>query len=120
MGYYGIPKSLEFNGLYKDSTDELCTVGNSPDCLPLTKTFYLQYQWFPFYIATVGFLYYLPYILFRFVNTDLISLKASIKAADVDIDAIVKNYFNLPNQSSIENEIASLREPSCEDLLHNS
>ena len=95
LGYYGIPKSLEFNGLYKDSTDDLCTVGtNSPDCMPLTKTFYLQYQWFPFYIATIGFLYYLPYILFRFVNTDLISLKASIKAADVDIDAIVKNYFN--------------------------
>lgn len=54
----------------------------------------MQYQWFPFYIAVIGFLYYLPYILFRFINTDLISLKASIKSLDVDIEGIVKNYFN--------------------------
>lgn len=92
MGYYGIPRDLSHDGMYPDGA--LCKVGTDPKCLPLTKTFYLQYQWFPFYIAVIGFLYYLPYILFRFINTDLISLKASIKSLDVDIEGIVKNYFN--------------------------
>lgn len=93
MGYYGIPRQLSHDGMYPDGN--LCSVGPSnPKCEPMTKTFYLQYQWFPFYIAVVGFLYYLPYILFRYINTDLISLKASIKSPDVDIDGIVKNYFN--------------------------
>lgn len=93
MGYYGIPRELQQNGIYPNG--DLCTVGdNYPNCRPMEKTFYLQYQWFPFYIATIGFLYYLPYILFRFVNTDLISLKSSIKAMEVDVDSLVKNYFN--------------------------
>ena len=64
------------------------------DCIPMTKTFYLQYQWFPFYVASIGLLYYFPYIIFRFVNTDLISLRTSIKALNVDVDGLVRNYFN--------------------------
>ena len=60
----------------------------------MEKTFYLQYQWFPFYVAAVGFVFYLPYIFFRYINTDLISLKSTITAVQVDIDSIVKNYFN--------------------------
>jgi hypothetical protein len=93
MGYYGIPRQLSHDGMY--STGELCEVSPiNPKCIPMTKTFYLQYQWFPFYIAVIGFLFYLPYILFRYINTDLISLKATIKALEVDTDAIVKNYFN--------------------------
>lgn len=93
MGYYGIPRQLTHDGIYPNG--DLCTVSPvNPKCDPMTKTFYLQYQWFPFYIAVLGFLFYLPYILFRYVNTDLISLKSSIKAVEVDIDGIVKNYFN--------------------------
>lgn len=42
----------------------------------------------------IGFLFYMPYILFRFINNDLISLKTTIKGIDPDIDSIVKNYFN--------------------------
>ena len=60
----------------------------------MEKTFYLQYQWFPFYVAAMGFLFYLLYILFRYINTDLISLKGTIKAVEVDIESVVKNYFN--------------------------
>ena len=71
----------------------LCQVGED-NCTPMEKTFYLQYQWFPFYVAAIGFLFYLPYILFRYINTDFISLKGTIKAAEVDIESIVKNYFN--------------------------
>lgn len=79
--------------MYDDGN--LCdTLSSSDACKPMEKTFYLQYQWFPFYIAAIGFLYYLPYIFFRFVNTDLISLKTSIQAVDPDIDGLVKNYFN--------------------------
>jgi len=93
MGYYGIPRQLNHDGMYPDGA--LCTVSqHNPKCEPMTKTFYLQYQWFPFYIAVIGFLFYLPYILFRYINTDLISLKASIKAVEIDIEGIVKNYFN--------------------------
>lgn len=93
MAYYGIPRDLDNDGVLPDGS--LCKASSNPEqCEPLEKLFYLQYQWFPFYIAIIGFLYYLPYILFRFVNTDLISLKSSIKAVEVDIDGIVKNYFN--------------------------
>jgi len=94
FGYYGIPKDIEQNGLYPSG--ESCQLSqNTPNCVPLTKTFYLQYQWFPFYIAAIGFLYYLPYLLFRYVNADLISLKGNLKGGgDVDVDVVVKNYFN--------------------------
>lgn len=93
LDYYGIPRNLKLDGMYDDGN--LCdTLSSSDACKPMEKTFYLQYQWFPFYIAAIGFLYYLPYIFFRFVNTDLISLKTSIQAVDPDIDGLVKNYFN--------------------------
>lgn len=92
LQYYGIPKDLEMDGMFPNG--ELCQVGSSPACVAMAKTFYLQYQWFPFYIAVIGFLFYMPYILFRFINNDLISLKTTIKGIDPDIDSIVKNYFN--------------------------
>ena len=60
----------------------------------MEKTFYLQYQWFPFYVAAIGFLFYFPYILFWYINTDLISLKLTIKTVEVDTDSIMINYFN--------------------------
>jgi len=94
FGYYGIPKDLDDNGLL--SNGRLCQASDkSSDCQPMTKTFYLQYQWFPFYVATIALLYYLPYLFFRYVNTDLISLKDNIKGVEqVDIDGVVQNYFN--------------------------
>ena len=92
LGHYGIPNALADDGLRPDGT--FCEVGAEKNCTRMEKTFYLQYQWFPFYVAGTGFLFYLPYILFRYINTDLISLKGTITAAKVDIDSIVKNYFN--------------------------
>ena len=92
LRYYGIPNALEDDG--KRSDGSLCIVGQDKDCTPMEKTFYLQYQWFPFYVAAIGFLFYLPYILFRYINTDLISLKGTIKTVEVDIESVVKNYFN--------------------------
>jgi len=61
----------------------------------MEKLFFLQYQWFPFYLAFVALFYYLPYILFTFINTDLDSLKKNIQNQKCDIDAIVKNYFSM-------------------------
>ena len=92
LRYYGIPNALADDGLRPDGT--FCEVGKEKNCARMEKTFYLQYQWFHFYVAFIGFLYYLPYILFRYINTDLISLKGTITAVQVDIDSIVKNYFN--------------------------
>ena len=92
LRYYGLPNALEENGVRFDGS--LCKVGEDENCTPLEKTFYLQYQWFPFYVAAIGFLFYLPYIFFRYINTDLISLKGTIKAVEVDIGSVVKNYFN--------------------------
>lgn len=93
FGYYGIPKDIEMNGL--NHAGHPCYVGNNPNCQPMQKTFYLQYQWFPFYIATMGFLYYLPYLLFRMVNSDMITLKCSLKSGgELDVEGVVKNYFN--------------------------
>ena len=59
----------------------------------MTKTFYLQFQWMPFFIASLALMHYFPYLLFRIVNTDIISLKGSLKG-EADTEAIVKNYFN--------------------------
>lgn len=90
--YYGIPKDIEMNGM--GQTGQLCsTATNNPTCQPLTKTFYLQYQWFPFYIATIAFLYYLPYIIFRIANSDLLRLKSTLKGGASDVDTIVEIYF---------------------------
>lgn len=93
FAYYGIPEDIENNGLHATSGAPCQVNLHNPSCEPLKKTFYLQYQWFPFYIATVGFLYYMPYLLFRCVNADLISLKGNVKS-EVDAEVVVKNYFN--------------------------
>lgn len=54
----------------------------------------------PFYIASLAVLYYIPYILFRIVNSDLIALKKDV-AAPTDSDTplekgashVANNYF---------------------------
>jgi len=94
-GYYGIPYRIQYDGI--DNGGQLC---NTQDrikrrpCSEMTRVYYLQYQWMPFYIGTLGVLYYLPYILFRIVNVDLISLKSVLKSVTKDTDHIVRNYFN--------------------------
>lgn len=59
------------------------------DCQPMVKRYYLQYQWMPFYIATLSLLFYMPYVLFRIVNTDMISLKASLGKDKVSVHLYV-------------------------------
>ena len=88
---------IEHDGLVKGADNVLCAVigkGNIPTrhCKKLMKTFYLHYQWFPFYVASLGILFYIPYMVFTYVNDDIKSLKDSI--VDSDADEIVKAYFN--------------------------
>ena len=66
----------------------------------------------PFYIGTLSILYYLPYILFRIINVDLISLKSVMKSVNNDADHIVRNYFNYKI-----NPVSKLRMRVCLNLF---
>jgi len=98
IAYYGIPKSLTTDGLYGNG--KLCGTKDrsrnaNEKCTPMEKTFYLQYQWFPLFVACLAFLYYSPYILFKNVNSDMISLKKEVKDATTqDVDKLMKTFFN--------------------------
>ena len=82
----------------------LCQVDEDENCMPMEKTFYLQYQWFPLYLVAIGFLFYLPHILFQYMNNDLFSLKKTLedlikrktkdRTKNFDVEVIVKSYFN--------------------------
>jgi len=94
IGHYGVPMSINHNG--KLPSGHLCEKivrgKPTPGCQDLTKTFFLQYQYLVFIVAFLAGLYYSPYLLFKYVNADFISLKDNL--ADDGVDLIVKNYFN--------------------------
>lgn len=91
--YYGIPKELKYDGI-RTTDNKLCNAdSDDKDCVGMKRVFFRQYQWFPFYMGAIALLYYLPYIIFRVVNGDLITLKTVIVTDDVDVHAIVRNYM---------------------------
>lgn len=101
VGYFGIPKNADQDGFLEGVPgQELCQLhprlasDKKEGCRPMHKTFYLQYQYFPFLIAALTVIYYLPYVFFRVVNSDLISLKDTVKGDDPDAARIAKNFFN--------------------------
>ena len=50
----------------------------------------------PFYIGACAVFYYMPYMLFRIINTDIISLRTAVKSSGFsDTDGIIKNYFDV-------------------------
>lgn len=84
--YYGIPKHIQIDG-FKNGTTKICqTADQSGDkkksCVPLKQYFFAQYQWMPFFIGSLSLLFYLPYIMFRIVNTDFISLKNDLETPE--------------------------------------
>ena len=88
-GYYGIPEAIETDGIM-NGTSYLCTTKMkffngiyNADCIPMERYYFTQYQWMPFYVASLSILFYLPYILFRLVNTDIISLRLNIRHLQV-------------------------------------
>jgi len=100
VAYYGIPKDMSHDGMYNG---ELCPTERKgvygkkerdTKCKPLTKTFFLQYQWFPFYLAALAIVYYLPYVLHMYGNSDIISLKKSVKKGEATPETIVRTYFD--------------------------
>jgi len=99
VAYFGIPKDVDLDGILEGS-NELCALiprlgkKTKVGCKPMHKTFFLQYQYFPFLIASLSVLFYLPYILFRTVNNDLIVLKDTVKGDDPDAEKIAKHFFN--------------------------
>ena len=96
-GYFGIPQRVDYDGISK-LTNELCHTKDvfeeDEDCVPMARIYYLQYQWMPVYMASLGMFFYLPYVVFRIANADLISLKKEIKKSTTDTAPIIKNYFN--------------------------
>lgn len=48
----------------------------------------------PFLVAALALLYFLPYIVFKTVNSDLISLKDAVKGDDPDGEKIAEHFFN--------------------------
>lgn len=102
--YYGIPKAIDMTGLNKFG--DLCNP-SMKNCVPMEKTFYLQYQWFPLGVAALGFLYYLPYLCFRAVNTDMQIVKEMVKGKkveEVDYEDVIQKFFNRKyNTRSLQN-----------------
>ena len=83
VGYYGIPRDINNDGMYEDGT--VCATTDSShrrneNCRPMEKTFYLQYQYMTFVLAALAVFYYAPYAIFRYINTDVVSLKGSIES----------------------------------------
>ena len=103
-----MPRDVELNGIRHEGT--LCrmiqktTHRLDPGCKPLTKVYYVQYQYFPFYIASLGILYYMPYILFRVINSDIISLRGNLKPPLVNnltAAKIVDRYFTYTGNGGV-------------------
>lgn len=86
------------NGTYGDSMPvqaRTCEAnGYDPNCKPMTKEFYLQYQYFPFLLGIFSILYYLPYMCFYKVNFDLRCLKKNLEEDDPNYDEILATYFS--------------------------
>lgn len=100
VAYFGMPIDMDQEGYLSNTIEkELCVLNpksgkKSNYCVPLSKTFFLQYQYMPFLIAALSILFYLPYIFFRSANSDLISLKNTVKGDDPDAEKIAKHYFD--------------------------
>lgn len=97
--YYGIPSDITNDGITKYGS--MCSIkgpGNVKNdfCAPLEKTFFLQYQWFPMGVVLLTFMYYLPYLIFKFVNQDYEILKSMVKGKksdEIDYDTIIDKFF---------------------------
>lgn len=109
VAYFGMPKNMDHEGMI-EGTSELCNLRpklgqkRNEKCIEMTKRFFLQYQYMPFFVAALAILYYLPYIAFRTLNKDKQSLKDDMKKDDKCAKSIVENHFRnyapaRPNES---------------------
>lgn len=88
IGYYGIPRDIKLTGI-NPIDKSLCKPGEKniygkrishSSCRPMKKRFFIQYQYITFFFILMGALYYAPYTYFKMVNTDIASLKTTIKS----------------------------------------
>jgi len=97
VGYHGIPKDLSMDGTTSDGS--LCSTVtkygiDDPSCAPMKKEFYLQYQWYPFFVGSLALLYYIPYLVYRFVDKDIISLREIISRGKYTKESILSSHFD--------------------------
>ncbi|XP_057309797.1 innexin inx3-like [Hydractinia symbiolongicarpus] len=95
LGYYGIPNNIAHNGSRISRSGELVSCVSTPGsgCNKFEKVFYLQYQWFPYYIVLLGVFFYIPYLIYLKVNEDMFSLEKAVSEADPNTDDIMHSYF---------------------------
>ena len=55
----------------------------------------------PFLIAALGLMFYMPYMVFRLFNNDLVTLREQVKSDEPDAEKIVKRYFRNRRKSFI-------------------
>ena len=97
---YGIPSNPAHNGLhlYQDycNTNQAKQSYPNNNCLPMSRVYFKQYIWLPFYIGILTLLFYFPYTVFQIVNPDLYSLLSTISTHNNDNNAyaIIRNYFD--------------------------
>lgn len=94
--FYGIPSSLDYDGLLNlpksaghasgmcRTTPKFSSSSHTDkSCKKMEKLYFTQYQWMPFLVGTLGIFFYVPYMLFRIINTDMVSLRNSIRPEKV-------------------------------------
>lgn len=97
LGYYGIPRTLTDDGVTAEG--EPCSTVASQTrkvmkgCTARPKTFYLQYQYMVFLVAILAGFYYMPYLVYKICNSDLISLRGNVKE-DATAESIHNGYFD--------------------------
>ena len=75
---------LHLDGVEEDDKNVFCrqisrvTEIRNTHCRPLTKIYYVQYQYFPFYIASLAIAFYIPYLIFGVINGDMMNLKTGL------------------------------------------
>ena len=100
VAYFGMPKNIDQEG-YFNETGDLCSLvpqlGVEPNenCIPMEKTFFLQYQYMAFLVAALSIAFYTPYLMFCRVNKDMISLREAMKSEEEEAtsDSIMEAFF---------------------------
>lgn len=99
LAYYGIPSDIAEDGIFGNG--KLCSTKVDKDCEKLSKRFYIQYQYMPFILAAFTGLFYLPYIVFKKVNDDLLRLKLFV--AKGATEEVVLRFFNRQRNKKLSN-----------------
>ena len=102
--YYGIPRDLALDGL--DASGDLCSQVSKygkPDktCEPFERLYFLQYQWFTFFLATLGLMFYLPYLIFRVNNEDTLNLMEMLQSDKHCVESIIERFFEVYGASKV-------------------